>query len=52
MNTTKQRRLEANGWKFGDSSEFLNLSREESILIRSILEKANTKKSTSKRSKG
>jgi len=32
MNTARQRRLEAAGWKVGDASEFLGLSRQEAEL--------------------
>lgn len=33
MNTARQRRLEAAGWKVGDASEFLGLSRQEAELV-------------------
>lgn len=33
MDAGKRKRLEAKGWKVGDASEWLNLSREESAYI-------------------
>jgi ribosome-binding protein aMBF1 (putative translation factor) len=33
MNTTKQKRLEAQGWKVGSASEFLGLSPEEAAYV-------------------
>jgi DNA-binding XRE family transcriptional regulator len=33
MNSTKKKRLEANGWKVGSAAEFLNLSSEEVAYI-------------------
>lgn len=33
MNTAKKKRLEAKGWKVGDSTEFLNLSPEEADYV-------------------
>ncbi len=33
MNTIKRKRLEANGWKVGSASEFLNLSPEEALYV-------------------
>jgi DNA-binding XRE family transcriptional regulator len=33
MKSAKKRRLEANGWKFGNAAEFLNLSPEEAAYI-------------------
>lgn len=33
MDEAKKKRLEDQGWKIGSTSEFLELSREESILI-------------------
>ena len=33
MDTEKQARLEAKGWKFGDAAEFLGLSPEEQAII-------------------
>lgn len=33
MNSKKKTRLEAQGWKVGDTSEFLNLSPEEAAYI-------------------
>ena len=33
MNSAKKKRLEANGWKVGSTTEFLNLSPEEAAYI-------------------
>jgi len=33
MNTSKRKRLEAKGWKFGDAADFLNLSPEEAAYV-------------------
>ena len=33
MNTARQRKLEAAGWKVGDASDFLGLSRQEAELV-------------------
>jgi len=33
MNSAKKKRLEANGWKVGNTAEFLNLSPEETAYI-------------------
>jgi ribosome-binding protein aMBF1 (putative translation factor) len=33
MNSAKKKRLEANGWKVGNTAEFLNLSTEEAAYI-------------------
>ncbi|MBX7125538.1 MAG: XRE family transcriptional regulator [Cyclobacteriaceae bacterium] len=33
MNTSKKKRLEANGWKVGSSAEFLNLTAEEAAYV-------------------
>ena len=33
MHKEKQKKLEKNGWKFGSTKEFLNLSHEESAYI-------------------
>lgn len=33
MNVTKKKRLEAKGWKIGTTSEFLNLSTEETAYL-------------------
>ncbi|MGA2623861.1 MAG: helix-turn-helix transcriptional regulator [Bacteroidota bacterium] len=33
MNTAKKKNLEAKGWKFGSTKEFLNLSAEEAAYI-------------------
>ncbi len=33
MNKAKRRRLEAAGWKFGDASDFLNLTPQEVAFI-------------------
>ena len=33
MNTSKRKRLEAKGWKFGDASDFLNLPPEEAAYV-------------------
>lgn len=33
MNSAKKKRLEAKGWKVGDTAEFLNLSSEETAYI-------------------
>ncbi|MEK9136218.1 MAG: helix-turn-helix transcriptional regulator [Bacteroidota bacterium] len=33
MNTAKRKRLEAKGWKVGNTSDFLNLSPEESAYV-------------------
>jgi hypothetical protein len=33
MNSAKKKRLEANGWKVGSTSEFLNLSTEEAAYV-------------------
>jgi DNA-binding XRE family transcriptional regulator len=33
MNTAKRKRLEMKGWKFGNASEFLNLSSDEAAYV-------------------
>lgn len=33
MKSTKRKRLERSGWKFGDSADFLGLSIEEQLLL-------------------
>ena len=33
MNTTKRKKLEAKGWRFGSTKEFLGLSEQESAYI-------------------
>lgn len=38
MNTTKRKRLEAKGWRFGNASDFLNLSPEEAAYVEVKLE--------------
>lgn len=38
MNTTKRKRLDAKGWKFGKASDFLNLSPEEAAYVEVKLE--------------
>lgn len=37
MNPTKKQRLEAKGWRVGTAEEFLELTPEESLLVRTIL---------------
>jgi len=39
MNKTKQKRLEAKGWRVGDAADFLELSPEEAALIEEKLTK-------------
>lgn len=33
METEKQQRLEAKGWKIGDAADFLDLTSEESVIV-------------------